>query len=471
MVAQLAWELDAVEPVPPSSLGPSPEDPVQQPAQRGHLPHSRQYDIGYARSYCLWVHAVMAAGEMGLHVLNLHSTTWPTTLIAEIPLLAVGHLATASSVVCCLCPKYPTLSLWAFALMTSAPMAVLIGVGRRSWYFVSWIVAFLMWSVLFFPQAKNISLTVVNTIITVVMQLGLLIFVENLATIKSSMPRLLQGVLMPSLVVFYEAVSSILFCRGWRRFYRSVVPLQLFNIVPIMVVQTGEGMRLVGLLTASLHPDRGHAFAEMAMAVGFSVASDILSRSLRVQQLLWRAATGKAYQVTPEHDAFLRARFEYGYTSFIYVLATASVMNIHGIGWASQPLLWVAMATGLTAEVFTDAAFVLLHWRASSRAESPIQTLQRLLTPGGHEVLGQYTVSPAIPYEPEADEDVGAAEAQNVGATEAQILDAKCVPVPVRILLQLLVADIARTSVSAAMYGNLGSCNDWFSGELCSRAS
>eukprot|EP00929_Paragymnodinium_shiwhaense_P053547 TRINITY_DN26811_c0_g1_i1.p1 TRINITY_DN26811_c0_g1~~TRINITY_DN26811_c0_g1_i1.p1 ORF type:complete len:442 (-),score=36.93 TRINITY_DN26811_c0_g1_i1:322-1647(-) len=217
-------------------------------------------------------------------------------------------------------------------------------------------------------------------------------------SMTNSMDGVGTGLLSPVVMVLFEKVGWLLFCRLlWRNYHGNAPPL-LLSFFAGFIVTGGEALRLNNLLTA-MHRHSVNARAGQVLSSVLSGALIDAGKRLKGHKVvLSKLCSMGVFSVTPEDDTLLRTRLGLGYVPpWAVLLALHQRVFIKCDRDNLQLCITVVMASLLGQFVADLVVLAAEHYMTEKSVPlTPghwVSAWKRLLKPGSHGALQQRFVS------------------------------------------------------------------------------
>jgi hypothetical protein len=236
---------------------------------------------------------------------------------------------------------------------------------------------------------------------SLVAQFGLAITTATLPALKDALPDMMAGLVAPVITLLYEATGHLFLVMSWKR-WGAERKMAILSILTALIVECGEIVRLVGILSAVTAED---PLSEGMIGVVGGVISDIFART-KLRMAIQKAVLNKAdFEASAEYELLLRLKYKFGYTPIMVAGPYLALQAAAGDEAARQLNTWLLLLMHGAGEFTTD--YLCLLWQnylqRSAPGETPEslrETLKRVQQASGHRfprfsLLGE--LKPALP--------------------------------------------------------------------------
>jgi hypothetical protein len=216
-------------------------------------------------------------------------------------------------------------------------------------------------------------------------QFGLAVASSQLPALKAALPPAMAGLVAPLMTLLYESVAHLGLATAWQQ-WGETRETGIITILTAVIVQSGEIVRLVGVLSA--------VTAETPLHEGFtSVAAGVLFdwfARTKLRHVIQMAVLNKTeYAPSAEYGLLLQLKYKFGYTPILVAVPYLVLLAAAGDESARQPLTWALLVMHIAGESATD--YLSLLWQNYLHQSTPgappetlWQTFQRVTEPSGH---------------------------------------------------------------------------------------
>jgi hypothetical protein len=212
---------------------------------------------------------------------------------------------------------------------------------------------------------------------TLVAQFGLAIASNLLPTLKAVLPVEMAGLVAPAITLLYETVAYMLLVRAWQR-WGAQREMGNFTIIAALIVQSGEIVRLVGVLSA-INSAEGPLYEGM-VSVAAGIVFDVFART-KVRYVVQMVILYKiAYEPCAEYSLLLQLKYKFGYTPIMVAVPYLALYAAAGDETARAPYTWLLLLMSMAGQTATN--FISLLWQNylhQSAPGAPSETLRETL--------------------------------------------------------------------------------------------
>jgi hypothetical protein len=212
-----------------------------------------------------------------------------------------------------------------------------------------------------------------------VAQMGLGTVSNLLPVLKVTLPANMAGLVAPATTLLYENVAYLFLATAWTR-WGAQREASIFVILAAMVVQSGETIRLTGVLSAVTAEN---PLYEGIISIMAGVVFESFART-KLRQVIQMAVMNQiAYAPSSEYGLLLQLKWRFGYTPMIVATPFLALYAVAGDEAARQLRTWALLVMHAGGKVTTDVIGILwqnyLHQSApGAPAESLRETLKRV---------------------------------------------------------------------------------------------
>jgi hypothetical protein len=195
----------------------------------------------------------------------------------------------------------------------------------------------------------------------------------------------MAGLVAPLMTLLCESVAHLGVAMAWQK-WGATRETGIFTIGTALIVQSGEIVRLVGVLSAATAETSLH---EGSTSVAAGVLFDFFSRT-KLRQVMQMAVLNKT-ECAPsaEHGLLLQLKHKFGHTPILVAVSHLAAIAATGEEPARQPLTWALLVMHIIGESAAD--YPRLLWQNCLHQSTPgatpetlRQTFQRVTGPSGN---------------------------------------------------------------------------------------